>query len=194
MNTKLILLLTVLILGAGIMSFVLFSPGEGLLRGLPVFNFDDDNTGGNVGGGGGSTGGKSGGGSGGESGVSGVQGGQAGLLPGSECRNELFSYSSFNFGEGSECNLYENSKCVDKIVLCSANLINYEDFGGTFGVSFKFFEEGDPSIIHIDFSEQFIESHEMGFFEGRFDVQGEFADSDFFCLYTISAPLKEVCL
>jgi len=116
----------------------------------------------------------------------------------SGCTLQQIAYTIGNLAKNQTCNSYQNEKCIDKIVKCTASVINL-DYGtsGIFEVKFLFFEQEKTMDDAFDstFSSQILQPREEKVFNGQIQVTNqELAEKDIACYYqTIKIPEKEVC-
>ncbi len=132
-----------------------------------------------------------GGGSGGGDGGAGASGGASG------CTERQIAYALKNFVESADCNEFQGSVCVKKIMNCSLEVYNLDDnTNGIFGIRFSFLEEG--SVFDYLSKEFNVGAGEHKIFEGVLGVEsaGEDgrANKNLYCSFnTEKVPKEQVC-
>ena len=93
----------------------------------------------------------------------------------SGCILEQVAFSLKNFYEYSTCNTFQGGICIDRNVICSLEVENFDPaLGGNFEILFKVSKNVEGSLIEIESSTMtnFVEALEVITFEKIFNIQG----------------------
>jgi len=112
------------------------------------------------------------------------------------CEERQISYSLTKFQKTSKCNEFSGQNCIDKTATCSIDVKNLDyNIGGTFTISFTFFDLKDESYI-IQTTQVFypIEPRNIKTFLSEINVQLPDSNKEISCSYiTLEIPTKTVC-
>ena len=94
----------------------------------------------------------------------------------SGCILEQVPFSLKNFYEYSTCNTFQEGICIDRNVICSLEVENFDlELGGNFEILFKVSKNIGGTLIEVESSTvtNFVGALEVITFEKIFNIQGE---------------------
>lgn len=122
-------------------------------------------------------------------------GGGGGATGGESTNCEIIqiSYALKNFMKNEICNNYDNGKCIDKNIICTLDVYNFDyNIAGDFSIEFKLLE--NENVVDTEIETKNIQSRTNSNIAHTFNVQGQIADNNFICNYkSTSIPEKQIC-
>ena len=114
------------------------------------------------------------------------------------CTLQQIAYAIGNLVKNQTCNAYQNERCVDKTIKCTADVINLDyDVSGIFEVKFLFLDQEKTMEDAFDStsSSQTLQPREEKVFYSQTQITDpELAAKDTACFYqTMNVPKKEIC-
>ena len=111
------------------------------------------------------------------------------------CIVNKISYSLGNFQEIQICNTYENENCINKEIICSADINNLDsEITGDFTLKFKFMQKETQTLLAEITQTQTIEKNSENTFSASKVFDRETANSEISCSFQIlQVPSREIC-